>query len=123
MFLNLGTGRGISHTLVFLLISFLIVHLLSKRNLIISFSFFIGTSFHIILDLPEVPLFFPFISYESFYVEDPLSEWYYTLLNDPLVLFTEILGSLILIFILVKNQLYSRKKIIFYLQNKEIEQK
>jgi hypothetical protein len=123
MFLNVGTGRGISHTLMFLLISFLIVHLLSKRNLIISFSFFIGTSFHIILDLPEVPLFFPFISYESFYVEDPLSEWYYTLLNDPLVLFTEILGSLILIFILVKNQLYSRKKIIFYLQNKEIEQK
>lgn len=121
MFLNLGSGRGISHTLLFVLASFLIVHLITKRNFLISIPFLIGCASHLLLDLPEVPLFFPFINYEFIYVEDPLNEWFYTLLNDPLVLFTEISGIVIIIFIMIYHKLYSPKEIIRFLQNKPVK--
>ena len=59
MLFKLSSGRGISHTLLFVVVSFIIVHLLVKRNYFISFPFLIGTLSHLILDLPEIPLFFP----------------------------------------------------------------
>ena len=65
LFLSLGTGRGISHTLIFLLSSTLILYLISKRNIIMTLSFLYGISFHFILDLPEVPLFYPLVYYDS----------------------------------------------------------
>jgi len=120
MFLNLSSGRGLSHTLLFIVISFLIVHLFAKRNYLISLSFLIGTLSHLILDLPEVPLLFPFIMYDFVYLEDPLNRWFYSLFHDPVVFFTEIAGILILIFILVSNQLYSLKKIVNFLRNRNL---
>ena len=121
MLLNISSGRGISHTLLFVGVSFLVVHLWVKRNYLISFPFLIGLISHLILDLPEVPLFFPFIMYEFIYIEDPLSGWLYSLFNDPVVFFTEISGILILILILVRNQLYDRKRIMKFLRNKNLE--
>ena len=121
MFLNISSGRGISHTLLFVIVSFVIVHLFTKRNFLISFPFLIGTLSHLILDLPEVPLFFPFIMYDFIYIDDPLSGWLYSLFHDPMVFFTEISGIIILIFILINNQLYSRKRIINFLQNRNFE--
>lgn len=118
MFLNISSGRGISHTLLFVIASFVIVHLFTKRNYLISFPFLIGTLSHLILDLPEVPLFFPFIMYEFIYIDDPLSGWLYSLFHDPMVFFTEISGIIILIFILVSNKLYNLKRLWIYLQNK-----
>ena len=121
MLFKLSSGRGISHTLLFVVVSFIIVHLLVKRNYFISFPFLIGTLSHLILDLPEIPLFFPFIMYEFIYIDDPLSGWLYSLFHDPLVFFTEISGIVVLIFILVSNKLYNRKRIINFLRNGNLE--
>ena len=71
---------------------------------------------HLILDLPEVPLFYPFIMYEFIIIDDPLGVWLYTLFNNPVVYLTEITGILIFIFVLINNKLYSRKEIINYLK-------
>lgn len=115
LFLNLGSGRGISHTILFILLSFIILHMATKRKSFISLPFLIGMVTHLILDLPEVPLFFPFIEYDFLMIEDPLSYWFYKLFNDPLVYLTEIGGILILLLILVGNKLSSVKDIWDYI--------
>ncbi|TES95143.1 MAG: metal-dependent hydrolase [Promethearchaeota archaeon] len=115
LFLNLGSGRGISHTILFILLSFTVLHMAAKRKSFISLPFLIGMVTHLILDLPEVPLFFPFIEYDFLMIEDPLSYWFYKLFNDPLVYLTEIGGILILLLILVGNKLSSVKDIWDYI--------
>jgi hypothetical protein len=116
LFMNLGLGRGVSHTMIFLLISFVILHLIVKRKINISCPFLLGMTFHLILDLPEVPLFFPFIVYEFIAVEEPLELWFYKLFNDPRVYLTEITGFLILTFILINNKLFNKKDIVNFLK-------
>ena len=96
--------------------SFLIVYFSSKRNKSISLPFLAGLIFHIILDIPHVPLFYPFISYEFHYVEEPLLYWLKQLWINPFVLITEIIGLLFIIFILIKNKLYHIKEISDYLR-------
>ena len=115
LFLNLGSGRGISHTILFIVLSFIILHIATKRKSFISLPFLIGMVTHLALDLPEVPLFFPFIEYDFLMIKDPLSYWFYKLFNDPLVYLTEIGGILILLLILVGNKLFSVKEIWDYL--------
>jgi len=65
LFLKLGSGRGISHSLLFILASCVILIFLLKslyknnnnnKNNIIVLSYIIGISSHLIIDLPEVPL-------------------------------------------------------------------
>ncbi|MFX1573619.1 MAG: metal-dependent hydrolase [Promethearchaeota archaeon] len=115
LLLGLGNGRFFSHNLLFIITSFLIVFFLSKRNLEISIPFLVGTSIHLILDLPYVPLFYPFISYEFIVVEEPVLYWFNTLFTNPIVLSTEIIGIAILIFILIHNKLYHVEDIKKYL--------
>ncbi len=115
LFLNLGSGRGISHTILFIALSFIILHIATKRKSFVSLPFLIGMATHLILDLPEVPLFFPFIEYDFLMITDPLSYWFYKLFNDPLVYLTEIGGILILLYILVENKLFGIKKIWDYI--------
>ncbi|NVM34758.1 MAG: metal-dependent hydrolase [Candidatus Lokiarchaeota archaeon] len=114
--LGLGNGRFLSHNLLFMTISFLIVYFSSKRNKNISFPFLAGLIFHLILDIPYVPLFYPFISYEFHYLEEPLLYWLRKLWTDPFVFITEITGLLIMLFILIKNKLYHKKEISDYLR-------
>ena len=121
LFLNLGSGRGISHTILFLLISFAILHFITKGSKSISIPFFVGMVIHLILDLPEVPLFYPFIMYEIIMTYDPFGQWLYTLFNNPVVYLTEIAGILILFFILIKNKLYNIKEIVSYLENNNLQ--
>jgi len=115
LFLNLGSGRGISHTILFILLSFIILHIATKRKSFISLPFLIGMVTHLVLDLPEVPLFFPFIEYDFLIIGDPLTYWFYKLFNDPLVYLTEISGILILLLILIENKLFSVKELWDYL--------
>lgn len=82
----------------------------------ISFTFLLGLTSHLILDLPEVPLFYPFIAYEFIVVEEPIGLWLYKLFNDPRVYLTEIAGILILIFILINNRLFNRKDLVRFLK-------
>ncbi len=121
LFLKLGNGRGYFHTLLFTILCFSILFLLSKGNKVISISFLIGMIFHLLLDLPDVPLFYPFIYYDFMYTEDPLSLWMHTLMTNPVVQVTELFGVFILIFIVINNKLYNFKKIANYLRtNPEI---
>jgi len=115
LILNLGSGRGISHTILFITLSFIILHIAIKRKSYISLPFLIGMVTHLALDLPEVPLFFPFIEYDFLMIDDPLSYWFYKLFNDPLVYLTEIGGIVILLLILVGNKLFSVKELWDYL--------
>jgi len=68
------------------------------------------------LDLPYVPLFYPFISYDFHYLEEPLLYWLKQLWTNPIVMITEITGLLFMIFILIKNKLYNIKQISDYLR-------
>ncbi|MHA2131762.1 MAG: hypothetical protein ACW99L_17475 [Promethearchaeota archaeon] len=68
-----------------------------------------------ILDLPEVPFFYPFINYDFVTIEDPLFYWFTTIFTNPLVLLTEITGIGILTYIFIANRLYHRSKFVKYL--------
>lgn len=113
--LGLGEGRLFSHNLLFVIIGFLIVHFSAKRNKSISLPFLCGLISHIILDLPYVPLFYPFLSYDFYYIEEPLLYWLRKLLTDPLVLITETSGLLFIIFIVIHGKLYHIRDITNYL--------
>jgi len=114
--LGFGNGRFLSHNLLFIIISFLIVYFSSRKNKSISFPFLAGLIFHLILDLPYVPLFYPFISYDFHFVEKPLLYWIKQLWTNPIVMITEITGILFMIFILIKNKLYHMNQISDYLR-------
>ncbi len=115
LLINLGSGRGISHTILFILITFGILHFITKGRKSISIPFLVGMVVHLILDLPEVPLFYPFIMYDFIMIDDPFGLWLYTLFNEPVVYLTEIVGILILIFIVINNKLYSFSRITTFL--------
>jgi hypothetical protein len=116
LLLGLGYGRDFSHNLFFLLISFLILFVSSKKNLEISLSFLFGMIFHLILDLPEVPLFYPFISYNFGITEEPLIYWITKFFADPVTFLTEITGIGILVYIFITNKLYYRSNFMKYLK-------
>jgi hypothetical protein len=118
LLLGIADGRFFSHNLLFILISFLIIHLFTKRNKSISYPFLIGLILHIILDLPFVPLFYPFISYNFYFIEEPMIYWIRKLWTDPLVLVTEIIGLVFIIFIIKYNKLYHFSDITDYLKAK-----
>ncbi len=116
MFLKLINGRGYFHSLFILFLCFGILFLLTKGNKAVSFPFLIGTLIHLLLDLPNVPLFYPFISYDFKYIHDPIPYWINAILTNPVVQATEIIGLGLLFFILIRNKLYSFKDIADYLR-------
>ena len=116
LFLQISSGRGYSHTLLFVLLFSAFIFLISKRNKALSLSLLIGLVFHLILDLPYVPIFYPFIPYDFSMVHDPLPLWIHTLMTDPKVYLTEIIGGFILGFIIINNKLYSIEEITNYLK-------
>lgn len=120
LFLGLTSGRFYFHSLlvVFLCftILFLITSFITQNNKEISFSFLIGMLFHLLVDLPDIPLFYPFIQYEDTPVDDPILLWTNTLLTNPLVQITEIIGAVILIFIILKYRLYRFEELFNYLK-------
>jgi len=113
LFLKLSNGRGFFHTLLFTFICFGIIFLISKGNKSISVPFLIGMLFHLLLDLPYVPLFYPFIMYNFSYQGDP--DWVHTLLTSPIVQLTELIGALIILFVIIKNKLFKSKELREYL--------
>ncbi len=122
LFMGIGSGRGISHTLLFVLVSFIIVHLAVRGKKSISIPFLIGLLFHLVLDLPEVPLFYPFIDYDFIYIDDPFGLWLYVLFNEPIVSISEGIGLVVLIFIIIQNRLFNIKNIITYLKFNQYKQ-
>ena len=123
LLLSLGSGRGFSHSLLFLGIVYLITILIMKRKKFIAHSLAVGILFHLLLDLPDVPLLAPFIPYVYEIIDDPLLYWFNKLITDPVVQITEILGLVGLLFILIYNKLFSFKKIYDYLLQNNIKSK
>ncbi len=119
LFLKLDSGRGFSHSILFVSCCFLVLFFISKRNKSISVPFLIGCIFHLILDLPHVPLFYPFIYYEFPILEDPIEFWLEVLFTNPIVIITEIAGLIILLFIIINNKLYNTHSIIAFLKTNE----
>ena len=63
LFSGIGSGRHYFHSLLFVFLTFCILYLFTKGNKEVSVPFLIGMLFHILLDLPDVPIFYPFIKY------------------------------------------------------------
>jgi len=117
MFLKIINGRGYFHSLLFVFLCFGILFLVSKGNKAVSFPFLIGMLFHLLLDLPHIPLFYPFVSSYNFeYIGNPIPFWIRSLLTNPVVQITEIIGIGCLLFIVITNKLYSFKDIADYLR-------
>ena len=116
LFLKLTNGRGYFHSLFFVFLCFGILFLLTKGNKAVSFPFLIGMLFHLLLDLPNIPLFYPFISYDFMYIDDPIPYWIHALLTNPVVQATEIIGIIILILIVINNRMYNFKDMVNYLK-------
>jgi len=114
--LGIGTGRYFSHNLLFVLVSFIVIILSTKKNLRVSFPFLCGLTAHLLLDIPYVPFFYPFISYEGVIIDEPLLWWIDALFTNPIIQITEIAGVVSLVFILIKNKLYHLKEIKEYLK-------
>jgi len=123
LLLSLGSGRGYSHSMLFVALLYLTIFLISNKKTLIANSLAIGVLFHLLLDLPEVPLFAPFIQYNFEIIEDPIGYWINKLLLDPLVQSTEIIGLSGLVFILIHNKLFKFKKIFHYLVQNNIKSK
>jgi len=114
--LGFGTGRYLSHNLLFALVSFFALFLLTKKNLKISLPFLIGIFSHFILDIPYVPFFYPFISYDWLVIDEPLLYWFTSMFTNPVVIITEITGVIIFTYILLKNKLFRYSVILDYLK-------
>ncbi len=130
LFFSVGDGRFISHSLFFLVISVLLIFLVNKALLLtrfsekiknsysIAISFFIGTFIHLLLDLPNIPLFYPFIEYHVYYYFPyfgaAVNSWITEFLSNPILISTEIIGLILLVFIIINNKLYSLKKMWQY---------
>lgn len=122
MFLGISSGRGYSHTILFVLISSLLVYVTTRRNKVIALSYFTGSLIHLLLDLPDIPIFFPFISYQFYYLDDPLRSWLMKLLSQPINYITELIGLAILSFIFINNKLYTISQFnAFLFKNSQIE--
>jgi len=116
LFLGLGSGRYFFHSLLFVFLSFFVLLLITKGNKEVSFPFLIGMLFHLLLDLPGIPIFYPFVEYDFVVTDDPIPYWINTLLTNPIVQATEIIGGICLIFIIYHNRLYKSEDFIKYLK-------
>ena len=96
------SGRGIAHTLIFLIFLCFFIFILTK-NKWISLSLGFGMIFHLLLDIPEVPWFWPIIPLENY--EHFIDSWIYTLLHNPLIISTEIISLMGLVGIAIFHKI------------------
>ena len=103
------SGRGIAHTPIFLIALCLLILILT-RNKWISLSLGFGMVFHLLLDIPSVPWFWPIIPLESY--EFHFDSWIHTVLHNPFIISTEIISMVGLIGIVIYYKLLFNGKLI-----------
>ena len=103
------SGRGIAHTPIFLILLCFFIFFLT-RNKWISLSLGFGMVFHLLLDIPGVPWFWPIIPLENY--EFPFDSWIYTLLHDPLIISTEIISLVGIVGIVISHKILFNGKLI-----------
>ncbi|QEE15479.1 metal-dependent hydrolase [Promethearchaeum syntrophicum] len=103
------SGRGIAHTPIFLFSLSILIYFLTQ-NKWISLSIGFGMVFHLILDIPDLPWFWPFNPLEPY--SPPFDSWIDTLLHNPLIISTEIISLVGLSWILISNKILFNGKLI-----------
>lgn len=103
--LHLSSGRGFFHAPLLWIFIWGVLTLLFKRKDIIK-GICIGSLIHLILDLPYISILWPFVQYNFGYNENPFLVWLEILFHDPVVITTEIVGCVSLLFIVYRNQLW-----------------
>ena len=103
------SGRGIAHTPIFIFFLCFLIFFIT-RNKWISLSLGFGMIFHLLLDIPIVPWFWPFIPLESY--NYGLDSWIYTILHDPLIISTEIISLIGILIIIISYKILFNGKLI-----------
>ncbi len=114
------SGRGIAHTPIFLVTLCFLIFILT-RNKWIPLSLGLGMVSHLLLDIPGVPWFWPIIPLESY--DSYLGSWIYTILHNPLIISTEIIGLIGFLVIIASYKLVNWQNInIFLFKSPKISQ-
>lgn len=103
------SGRGIFHAPFLWITLAMVLFFISKQRTIVS-GIFYGVIFHLILDLPEVPLLWPFLPLTIY--QSDISDWITTLFENRLVQITEIIGFFGLILIVYFQKIIFHPKIL-----------
>lgn len=76
----------------------------------------LGTAIHLLLDLPYVPFFAPFVDYSHWWdADDALGAWIHSLLTEPVVQVTEAIGVACAGVLVAKFHLYRYTALKAYL--------
>ncbi|OLS14608.1 MAG: hypothetical protein RBG13Loki_1800 [Promethearchaeota archaeon CR_4] len=110
------TGRDWAHNVFF--VALVGVPFLVTRKFPLAESMWLGGLIHLVLDIPEVPWFFPFVSYD-FPFPEYRGFWEYFIigLTQPLTLGTELGGLTCMVWLIVKYRLFSRPGLTGFLKN------
>jgi hypothetical protein len=117
-FLNIWSGRGVAHTFLFFIVTFIALQLVTKDK-IKTFSYGVGFIIHIIMDLPLPVFFYPLTGNIDFmlnpYVNFSKIDYFMgLLLSNKVLMITELMGFIFLIslgfYTLIKNYFYNLKE-------------
>ena len=112
LFPTVFSGRGFAHA-PFVLVIFLGILYFPMKRKNIAVSLGIGMILHILLDLPgNIPWFWPFVAYPIFPAD--IDSYFYTLLHNPLIITTELIGLVGGTMILWKHNILFSKKVIVW---------
>ncbi len=114
------TGRSWAHNLLFVVLAgmpFLLAHRTS-----LAYGVWFGSLIHLVLDIPFVPWFFPFISYNLWGASPPdyaggFWEYFANGFKQPIVCFTELGGIMCLVWLLWKYKLLSKAGLNSFFRN------
>ncbi len=99
-------GRGFFHT-PFLLTLICILLLLTTKKKEMVWSFGLGVFFHLLLDIPAVPWFWPLVPIQVH--KATFNEYFYTLFHEPLISITELISLIGLVWMaIVQNIIFSQ---------------
>ncbi len=128
-FFNIWYGRGVAHTCLFLIITFIILQLIKKEK-IKTFSYVIGFSIHIVMDFPLPEFFYPLTDINfifNFNINFGRIDYFMgLLLSNNMLIITELTGFVFLtflgFFILIKKHFYNlNEDNQFYIDNVKIK--
>lgn len=109
------SGIMYCHNLLFVFLSFLLLHIITNGKKQISVPFLVGSLIHLLLDLPNIPIFSPFITYEYQIIDNPIEYYSGKYLKSWLIIITESVSGIVLTSIFIQNKLFQRKKLREYL--------
>ncbi len=109
LFPTIFSGRGIAHApLLWIFLIIVLYFLKLDRSVLFSIGFGIGC--HILLDIPYIPIFWPFVEYDK--LHSSLEDWWVVLITNPFVYVSEIISLLGITAILKLEKVVFQKKLI-----------